>query len=68
MAQYYNMKKPTGPGRPALPQGKARSQTLRIRLTEAEKAAIEAQSGNPSEWARTKLLAGLPVKKVLAKG
>lgn len=57
------MKKPTGPGRPALPQGKARSQTLRIRLTEAEKAAIEAQGSNPSEWAREKLLRGLPIKR-----
>jgi len=55
------MKKPRreGRGRPQLPQGMARNETLRIRLTAKEKAAIEAQSGNPSEWARHRLLAGL---------
>jgi len=52
------MKKPKL-GRPALPQGVARSETLRIRLTPAEKTIIEAQGANPSEWARQKLLRGL---------
>jgi len=33
----------------------------------AEKAAIEAQGSNPSEWARARLLAGLPVKKPTPK-
>lgn len=52
-------KKPVGPGRPAFAKGRARAETLRIRLTPAEKAAIEAQSENPSEWARKRLLEGI---------
>ena len=46
--------------------GKARTETLRVRLTVAEKSAVEeaaAQSGNASEWARERLLAGLPVER-----
>jgi hypothetical protein len=57
------MKKPARPGRPPLAKGAARSETIRIRLTPAEKAAIEAQGGNPSEWARKRLLTGLPIKQ-----
>lgn len=53
------MKKPKGPGRPKFEKGKAREETLRIRVTKEEKALIEKQSGNPSEWARTKLMTGL---------
>lgn len=52
-----------GPGRPELPKGMARSETLRIRLTPQEKAAIEAQGENPSEWARKRLLEGLSEKR-----
>lgn len=55
------MKRAKRAGRPAFDKGKARSETLRIRLTPAEKAAIEAQSDNPSEWARQRLLEGLLV-------
>jgi len=58
------MKKPTAPGRPAMPKGTARSETIRIRVTPAEKAVIESQGANPSEWARKKLLTGLPVKRI----
>ena len=56
------MHKTKGRGRPKLAEGEARTETLRIRLTADEKAAVEAQSDNPSEWARAKLLADLPVK------
>lgn len=55
------MKKTPAVGRPRFEKGKARSETLRVRLTPAEKAVIEAQSGNPSEWARNRLLEGLIV-------
>ena len=58
------MKKPAKMGRPKLPKGEAKTETLRVRLTAAEKAVIEAQSKNPSEWARQRLLAGLPVGRV----
>lgn len=46
-------------GRPKLAMGKARKETLRIRLTPVEKAAIERQADNPSEWARKRLLEGI---------
>lgn len=44
-------------------KGKARNETFRIRLTKAEKDAIEAQAQNPSEWARERLLVNLNVKE-----
>jgi len=53
--------KPAKMGRPAFDKGKARSETLRVRLTPAEKKAIEGQSDNPSEWARARLLEGLVI-------
>lgn len=53
-------------GRPKLPPGESRTNTLRIRLTEAERARIDAlaaRSGQePSAWARTILLAVPPGK------
>lgn len=52
------MKKPKR-GRPKLAKGDRRTETLRVRLTKAEKGAIEKQSDNPSEWARERLLAGV---------
>ena len=61
------MKKPKGPGRPPMAKGKSRSETLRVRLTKAEKAAIETQAENPSEWARERLLTGLPIKEFPAR-
>lgn len=59
MAKLKAKEKPVGPGRPQLPQGMARTETIRVRLTKAEKEAIEAQGENPSEWARKRLLSGL---------
>ncbi len=46
-----------------MPKGAARSETIRIRVTPAEKAAIEAQDSNPSEWVRKRLLNGISVKR-----
>jgi hypothetical protein len=51
-------------GRPPLERGQARSETLRVRLTVAEKQAIEGQSDNPSEWARKRLLEGLVIPEI----
>jgi len=59
VAQYLDMKKPVGPGRPAFAKGKAKSDFIIVKVTPAEKAAIEAQSDNPSEWARNRLLQGI---------
>ena len=45
-------------GRPVLPKGKAKDSVLSIRLTNAEREAINSVSGpNASEWARAILMA-----------
>ena len=49
-------------GRPKLEKDDRRAETLRVRLTAAEKAAIEGQSDNPSEWARKRLLTGIKAR------
>ncbi len=47
-------------GRPKKPPGEARGNTLRIRLTDAERAKIDAEAArhdmDPSAWARAVLL------------
>jgi len=49
-------------GRPKLAKDDRRTETLRVRLTVSEKAAVEAQSDNPSEWARKRLLTGIKAR------
>jgi uncharacterized protein (DUF1778 family) len=53
--------KPKKPGRPPLPKGNAKGETLRIRVTSDELRAIEkaaqASKQNLSAWIRSKLLA-----------
>lgn len=50
-----------GPGRPRLASGKAKGRVLSVRLTPAERDAVEraarAAGCSPSEWAR-RVLAG----------
>jgi len=59
------MAKPKKPGRPALPKGEAKAETLRIRVTSGElkgfgaKAKTKGQS--VSEWVRSTLMAALEV-------
>ena len=43
-------------GRPKLPEAERRSTQMIIRLSEAEKAQIDAAHENPSTWAREVLL------------
>ncbi len=49
-----------GPGRPRLPRGEAKGAVLSVRLTSAERAAVdraaEAAGYAPSEWARAALI------------
>lgn len=51
------------PGRPVLPPGKARNETVRVRLTVGEleriKKAAEEKAVTVSEWSRRRLLDGL---------
>jgi hypothetical protein len=48
-------------GRPPKPDGEARDNVLRIRLTDAERAVLDAAAGaktlDTSTWARSELLA-----------
>lgn len=50
------MSRKRGPGRPRLAAGKARGRVLSVRLTPAEREAVEkaarAAGCSPSEWAR----------------
>jgi hypothetical protein len=52
-------------GRPKLPDGEAKSETLRIRITPSEYKAIGSASGAQpiSEWARTTLLMAARFKR-----
>jgi len=55
--------KPKKPGRPALPKGAAKAETLRIRVTAAElrtfEATAKAKKQNVSEWIRSILNAAM---------
>jgi hypothetical protein len=55
--------KPKKPGRPALPKGSAKAETLRIRVTPAElrtfEATAKAKKQTVSEWIRSTLGAAL---------
>jgi hypothetical protein len=57
--------KPRKPGRPALPKGSAKAETLRIRVTPSELRTIEATAKakklSVSEWIRSTLEANLNV-------
>ncbi len=54
-------------GRPKLPKGKARPGILHIRLSDAERAAVEAKAKEQckvlSEWARASMLAATAPEK-----
>jgi len=53
------MPKPKKPGRPSLPKGEAKAETLRIRVTPGElkgfAAKAKASGQTVSEWIRTTL-------------
>lgn len=55
--------KPKRVGRPALPKGSAKAETLRIRVTTAELRAFaglaKANKQTVSEWVRSTLLSGV---------
>ena len=57
--------KPRKPGRPALPKGSAKAETLRIRVTPYELRMFEASAKTKkqtvSEWIRSTLSAALEV-------
>ena len=57
--------KPRKPGRPALPKGEAKGETLRIRVTPYElkmiEASAKAKKQTASEWVRSTLSAALEV-------
>ena len=59
------MPKPKKPGRPALPKGEAKAETLRIRVTPAELrefgAKAKGQGQTVSQWVRSTLMAALEV-------
>jgi hypothetical protein len=55
------MPKKRGPGRPPLPPGEARSEYVKVRVTKAERAALDRASREAGKdlggWAREVLLA-----------
>lgn len=63
------MVKPKEPrrGRPPLPKGSTKAHVLKIRITDAERRAVEAQATKEgkslSEWIRARLRLGALLKK-----